>query len=179
LPSLAVVFIVALFLPATLVFAVEGNADTPKQEGSRSGEAQKDRERSWLDVIIGEPGKNNLYFGMWSYHFLKGNDEYETDNNLIGISYGGYFFGSFINSYDDRAWSVGVQRDVYEDRWRWLNLEAGYRAGLLYGYDAITIPNTKLGPLFQVYTDVRYRRFGLQFTWAWEVVTAGFFIRLP
>lgn len=176
---LGITSMLVLLLSATVVLAVEDNADTPEQEDGRSGGAQKDEGQSWLDVIIGEPSQNKLYVGMWSHHFLKGNEGYQTENNLIGVTYGGYYFGSFINSFDDRAWSAGVQRDFYSSRWRWLNLEAGYRAGLLYGYDTITIPDTKLGPLFQVYADVSYRKFGLQFSWAWETVTAGFFVRLP
>jgi hypothetical protein len=170
---------IVLLLPWTASLATEAEAEAPKPENASSEGGQKHRGRSWLDAIIGEPGQDNLYLGMWSYHFLKDNEEYQTENNLIGISYGGYFFGSFINSFDDRAWSAGVQRDFYRNRWDWLNLDAGYRAGLLYGYDRITLPGTKLGPLFQVYADVSYRRFGLQFSWALEVVTAGFFVRLP
>ncbi|MGC1952945.1 MAG: hypothetical protein WA970_10320 [Gammaproteobacteria bacterium] len=169
---------VGMLLPLPVVRATSANTEAPTSETDSLGAEQKHRERGWLDVILGESGQDNFYLGMWSHHFLKDNDQYETTNNLIGISYGGYYFGTFVNSYDDRTWSGGVQRDVYGSRWRRLNLESGYRAGLLYGYDTITLGNTKLGPLFQVYADVSYRQFGLQFSWALEVVTAGFFVRL-
>ena len=168
-----------LLLPLTSVFATGGDADAPNPEATRSEDGQEEQRRSWLNYILGEPGQDNFYLGMWSYHFLEGNGGYHTQNNLLGVSYGGYYFGTFINSYDDRTWSGGVQRDVYGSRWRRLNLDTGYRAGLLYGYDTLTLPDTKLGPLFQVYADVSYRQFGLQFSWASEVVTAGFFVRLP
>jgi hypothetical protein len=170
---------VGILSPLTIVLATAVNTEAPRSEAASTRDEQKDRGHGWRDVILGEPSQNKLYVGMWSDHFLKGNEEYETENNLIGISYGGYFFGTFINSYDDRTWSGGVQRDFYRNRWRRLKLDSGYRAGLLYGYDTITIPDTKLGPLFQVYADVSYRQFGLQFSWALEVVTAGFFVRLP
>lgn len=176
---LPAVYMLALLLPSPVVLAMEGCADPGQPEGAHPGNGQKVREPSWVDIIVGEPSQDNLYLGMWSHHFLKGNEEYQTQNNLVGLSYHGYYFGTFINSYDDRAWSAGLQRDVYSDRWRWLKLEGGYRSGLLYGYDAITLGDTKLGPLFQLYADVSYRRWGLQFSWALEVVTAGFLVRLP
>jgi hypothetical protein len=177
--SSRVASIIALLLPLTVVFAVEGGGALPKGGGAGLGDDQNGRSRRWLDVVLGEPGQDNLYLGMWSHHFLGANEEYQTQNDLFGISYAGYYIGTFINSFDDRSWSGGVQRDVYGTWWRRLNLDAGYRAGLLYGYDTLTFPGTKLGPLFQVYADVSYRQFGLQFSWAWEVVTAGFFVRLP
>ncbi|MGF1612849.1 MAG: hypothetical protein ACFCVA_02780 [Gammaproteobacteria bacterium] len=168
----------ALLWPWPAALAMECNADTSAHEEAPSGGDQRSGGRSWLDLVLGEPGQDNLYLGMWSHH-LKGNEGYQTQNDLIGVSYDGYFFGTFINSYDDRAWSAGAQRDVYENRWRRLKLEGGYRAGLLYGYDNVTVGDTKLGPLLQLYADVSYRQVGLQFSWALEVVTAGLLVRLP
>lgn len=178
-PLAGVAILVALLLPLMVVSAIEANAEAPTAEAVNLKEAQKERGRGWLEVMLGDPGQDNLYVGMWSHHFLEGNEEYQTQNDLLGISYGGYYFGTFITSFDDRAWSGGVQRDVYRNRWHRLNLDTGYRAGLLYGYEERTLGNTELGPLFQVYADVSYRQFGLQFSWALEVVTAGFFVRIP
>lgn len=168
-----------LLLPWPAALATQHHADTSAHEAASSGGDQRSGGPSWLDLVLGEPGQDNLYVGMWSHHFLKGNEEYQTQNDLFGVSYNGYFFGTFINSHDVRAWSGGVQRDVYGNRWRRLKLEGGYRAGLLYGYDNITVGDTKVGPLLQLYADVSYRQVGLQFSWALEVVTAGFLVRLP
>ena len=116
---------------------------------------------------------------MWSEHFLDGNDDKRTRHDLVGISYHGYFLGTFLNSHDDRSWGLGMQRAMYKNRDYSLDFELGYRAGLMYGYDdSYEIGDTKLFPLLQVLADVGYGPVGVQFSWAGEVVTAGFVIKL-
>jgi len=130
------------------------------------------------EFLPGEPARNSIYLGMWSYHFW-GDSDYRTDNNLIGGVYRGCYAGTFINSHDDRTTSIGWQRDFYTRTREDLRLDVGYRFGIMHGYDEFSIGNSKLFPLLQFYADVAYKQVGVQFTWVGQAVTAGFLIRFP
>jgi hypothetical protein len=129
-------------------------------------------------VLWGQGSADKLYLGMWSHHFLGGNDGFRTNNDLIGIAYRGWFLGTFVNSDDDRSYGAGVQRDLVRRNWGQTRVDAGYRLGLVHGYDTYQIGNSKLFPLLQLYADVTDDRVGVQFSWAAEAVTAGFVFRL-
>ena len=129
-------------------------------------------------LLPGEPARNSIYLGMWSYH-LWGDSDYRTDNQLIGGVYRGCYAGTFINSHDDRTTSIGWQRDFYTRTREDLRLDVGYRFGIMHGYDEFSIGNSKLFPLLQFYADVAYKQVGVQFTWVGQAVTAGFLIRFP
>ena len=133
--------------------------------------------RKFADFVIGQSADDTIYLGMWSYHFIDNEDDYETTHNLLAFTYRGYFAGTFINSLSDRSWGAGVQRDMYRTELGMLSMEIGYRLGLLYGYDSMQIANTGLFPLLQVYSDFHYNHLGVQFAWAGSTVTAGFLIR--
>jgi hypothetical protein len=135
-------------------------------------------EGSWSDFLWGQASADKLYVGMWSHHFLDGDDGYRTSNHLLGIVYHGYFVGTFVNSDDDRSYGAGVQRDFYRRSAGSKRFEAGYRLGLVHGYDSYAIGDSKLFPLLQLYGDLSFHRAGVQFSWAAEAVTAGFFWRL-
>ena len=91
--------------------------------------------------IWGEKSRDALLLGMWSIH-LRGTGEYwkkdggsNEQNHLFGIQYYGLTAGTYINSHDDRAWFVGLTREVYsrkisEDA----RLGIGYKFGPLFGY---------------------------------------------
>jgi hypothetical protein len=132
------------------------------------------------DLLPGEPARNSLYLGMWSYHFDEtDDDDFRTDNHLIGGAYRGCYAGTFINSSNDRTISLGWQRDFFTREWSDARLDLGYRAGIMYGYDDYSLGSTKLFPLAHLYADVEYRNFGVQFSWVAQVVTVGFLIRFP
>ena len=131
----------------------------------------------FLETVWGQPAMDSVYLGMWSYHFIDDNDEYQSTHNLIGLTYQGIFAGTFLNSRDNRAWGLGWQRDVYKSRWGALNAEIGYRLGILYGYEKMELWDTGVFPLLQVYSDVRFKNIGMQFSWGGSAVTAGFFVR--
>ena len=77
------------------------------------------------------------------------------------------------NSHDNQTWSLGVQRDIYRTEIEFLSVSVGYRAGLMYGYETMQLFDTKLFPLFQVYTNLSYKKAGIQLTWAGSVLTKG------
>ena len=133
--------------------------------------------QSVYDFVVGQPAQNSIYLGMWSHHFIDADDGYTNTHNLIGMAYSGFYFGTFLNSYEDRAWAVGLQRDVYSTTLGVFSVKVGYRLGLMYGYEDLQFSDTGLFPLFQLYADMCYKRLGVQASWAGSVFTAGFFIR--
>jgi hypothetical protein len=130
-----------------------------------------------LESAWGEPAFSKLYLGMWSEHIVDDDDEYISNHQMLGVVLKGYFVGTFLTSHDNRGWAAGVQRDVYRDNWRGFTWEVGYRAGLVYGYEQLSISETKLFPLLLLYGDVGYEKIGLQFSWTASVVTAGFYLK--
>jgi hypothetical protein len=130
-----------------------------------------------LNAIWGQASMDTAYLGMWSYHFVDDDDEYQTTHDFLGLTYKGIFGGTFENSRADRTWALGVQRDFYRTAWGPFNTEIGYRFGMMYGYEKMQLWDSGLFPLFQVYTDVRYKNIGLQFSWGGSAVTFGFLIR--
>lgn len=157
-------------------------ATSPADSTDRSqSEPAATIEDSWmqasLNFIIGEPAESALYLGMWSYHFINDSEEYRTDHDLLGFSYKGYFLGTFMNSLDNRSWSGGLQRDVYRGRNGDFALRYGYRAGLVYGYDELSMFDSKLFPMIQLYADLSYKRVGVQLSWAGSAALIGFFLR--
>ena len=96
--------------------------------------------RNIWSAVWGKKARDAILLGMWSLH-LDGTGEYFGDgrNNdqgyLIGIQYYGITAGTFINSFDDRAWFIGPAREVYAHNFREnKRIDIGYRFGLLYGY---------------------------------------------
>ncbi|MCW7555174.1 hypothetical protein NX722_21605 [Endozoicomonas gorgoniicola] len=136
-----------------------------------------DEEKGWLKQLWGRPFRDQLLLGMWTLHLESGDDQ-ESNNRLIGAVYKGYYGGTFINTHGDRVWSGGWQRTLYQQKYGEVEVEAGYRAGIMYGYKRyLKLGNTRLFPLFQALLDVEYKNVGVQFSWAGVVLTAGFYYR--
>lgn len=133
-------------------------------------------ESDWLDGLWGRPFRNRLYLGMWSLHF--GHGDYQNNNQLVSLSWNGIYGGTFANSQNDRVFSAGVQRTLYQTKWHDLDIEAGYRLGVLYcpdGYKGIW--DAKWLPFPQTVLDIDYKGFGVELGWAGVVFTAGLYYR--
>lgn len=131
----------------------------------------------WVSQWWGRPARDHIYLGMWTVHLQPGKDQ-ENTNNLIGMTYDGYFGGTFINTHGDRTWSAGWQRTLFQERYGDIEVEAGYRAGMMYGYRKfLNLYDTGFFPLLQTVLDIDYKGFGVQLSWAGVVVTAGFYYR--
>ncbi|AMO54788.1 hypothetical protein GZ77_19440 [Endozoicomonas montiporae] len=136
-----------------------------------------DQEKGWMKQLWGRPFRDKLYLGMWTLHLESGDDQ-ESNNQLIGATYKGYYGGTFINTHRDRVWSGGWQRTLFQQKYGEIEVEAGYRAGMMYGYKRyLKLGNSRWFPLFQALLDVEYKNFGVQFSWAGVVLTAGFYYR--
>ena len=161
-----------------LVFYLAPHPLWAAQQGGE--EAEGSEPSGWnrfADFVVGQPADDTIYLGMWSYHFIDNDDDYETAHKLLALTYRGYFAGTFINSLSDRTVGAGLQRDMYRTELGILSLEIGYRLGLMYGYDSMQVANTGLFPLLQVYSDFHFEHFGVQFAWAGSTVTAGLLFR--
>ena len=134
-------------------------------------------EQGWVDQLWGRPFRDKLYLGMWTMHF-KPDEEQENNNELIGLSWNGYYGGTFINTHGDRVWSGGWQRTLFQKKYGEIDVEAGYRAGMMYGYKKyLKLGDTRFFPLFQTLLDIGYKNVGVQLSWAGVVFTAGFYYR--
>jgi hypothetical protein len=130
------------------------------------------------DFVKGEEAPTALYAGMWSRHIVNSDDDYRSNHELLGLCYQGMFFGTFRNSHDNRGWGAGVQRDVYRGSVRDATWRFGYRAGIVYGYEELSLFETKLFPFVQTYADLSYKQAGVELSWAGSTVLIGFFWRI-
>ncbi|MDP0561203.1 MAG: hypothetical protein QS721_02210 [Candidatus Endonucleobacter sp. (ex Gigantidas childressi)] len=133
---------------------------------------------TWLDALWGGSVRNRLCLGMWTYHVnSKNKDDNNSNNQLLGVTYNSYYCGTFINTHFDRVWSLGVQRSWYKQRYGILDVDLGYRIGVLYGYKKhLTLCGTPFFPLLQVVADFTYKNIGIQLSWAGVVGTIGFLV---
>lgn len=132
-------------------------------------------EQGWAGHLWGRPFRDKLYLGMWTLHFEPGDDQ-ETNNELLGVAYKGHYGGTFINTHGDRVWSGGWQRTLFQKKYGDVEVEAGYRTGIMYGYKKyLQLGNSRFFPLFQTLLDIEYKNFGVELSWAGVVFTAGFY----
>jgi len=109
-----------------------------------------------------------IYVGMWTAHIRKIHRGLDS-NWLVGVTWRGFYGGTFINSYGDRSFAAGIQRTVARGRDGTLVPNFGYRVGLITGYDGRFIPlasKTPVLPLAQVLGGLDVGRTGLELGWA-------------
>jgi hypothetical protein len=81
-----------------------------------------------------EPPSVRVYVGLWTTHFRdigKG----LRQNWLLGVNYRGFYGGTFVNSFGGRSFTAGIQRTVARGADGTVVPRAGYRLGLVTGYD--------------------------------------------
>ena len=115
-----------------------------------------------------QPAKQaRIYLGMWTSHLLdpaRGLDA----NSLVGVAVRGYYGATFVNSYGDRAFALGLQRTLVASP-KGMRPALGYRAGLVTGYDerflgvAAKVPAIPFG---QLVGSVDIRSAGIELAYA-------------
>lgn len=138
--------------------------------------------RSWETLFGKVEPRPMLGLGMWSYHLKHESQNFDNSrNDLVGLSYDGYFLATLVNSENRRSYAAGVQR-----YWLTKNLkpdlmyQLGYRLGLIYGYDrklgkyAAHVP---VVPFPQFLFDLTWKHFGWEISYTWVVVSTSFYIR--
>lgn len=137
----------------------------------------------WWTFLKGEPQDNSVYLGMVTFHFNQNsrlNDRW--NNDLVGGVYKGIFVGTLINSFNDRAYVIGVSRDVYKQKLNEnFDMTLGYRLGLISGYDermTSIAEYTPVLPFPQAYADFTFKNTaGVEISYIGVVLTAEFYIR--
>ena len=167
---LPVIMSCCLILTTPLVSAIQAQNLSPAED-------HNDTVQTVYDFLLGQPAPDSIYLGMWSYHFIDDDDDYTNTHNLLGLVYKGFFLGTFLNSREERAWALGLQRNVYRTKVDLFDLDIGYRLGVMHGYENLQLFDSELFPLLQIYSDISYEKLGVQFSWAGSVITAGFFVR--
>src|ERR1044071_10057180 len=89
--------------------------------------------------LAGESAGSALYSGWWTLH-LRNTRKGIRNNHFWGATVRGFNAGTFVTSYGDRAWEATVERTWLSGRAGATSARLGYRAGLLYGYDAELLP---------------------------------------
>lgn len=127
---------------------------------------------------------------MWTWHLLPGsNRRLSNVNRLIGLNFKGVFAAAFLNSHKDQSYTLGLQRIVYSQKFeRYWQVDAGYRFGLIWGYKRNSpiasaktiipgIENMNPIPFVQIIGNLSWEIIGLQVSYCFAVVTAGFFVK--
>jgi hypothetical protein len=113
---------------------------------------------------------------MWSTHF-RDLRRGLSNNWLIGLGWGRFYGGTFVNSFGHRSFTAGIQRTVAKsDEDGAIVRSFGYRLGVVSGYDErfISIASwTPVLPLAQLLGSLETGRTGLDVGWAGLVGTVG------
>ena len=122
---------------------------------------------------------------MWSFHLsmLIGESAHEEwEHALIAAAYKGFIVATFINSFNQRCYVLGVHRSLlHAGDTSGYSTDFGYNLGVVHGYDARLISiadKVAYLPFVQLTYDMSWRWFGIQFSYVGVVLSAGFFILL-
>lgn len=120
-----------------LVLACSASPHLPAQEPpGADGAPSEEKERGWLEVLAGErPDRDRIIGGLWAMHpFEPQFPELDATRGFGGL-YGHWFGATFVNSYDVRTFILGIERSWLSLRRGVFGAGAGYRVGLITGYD--------------------------------------------
>ncbi|WP_157966582.1 hypothetical protein [Fastidiosibacter lacustris] len=155
----------------------QNNTNSDDQSDSKSQQGT-----SFWEFLKGAQPSNGIYLGMFTWHFNPASrSDDRWSNNLIGGVYNSIFMGTLLNSFNDRAFVIGVQRNIYTDQLSQNNqINIGYRLGLISGYDERMSDFAKYLPVLpipELYIDYTYKNFGAEFSYIGVVFTVKFVIR--
>ncbi|WP_440683079.1 hypothetical protein [Cysteiniphilum halobium] len=161
------------------------NPGTTKQGHDATNDKTKgtsDKDESFWVFLKGTQPDNALYLGMFTWHFNPESRAHDRwSNNLVGGLYNSIFVGTLLNSFSDRAFVVGVQRNLYTNQLSQNNqVNVGYRLGMMSGYDQRMSDFAKylpVLPITELYIDYAYKNLGAELSYIGVVFTVKFFIR--
>ena len=91
--------------------------------------------------IVGEPPNRRRVIGaLWAMHPFESQFPELDWTRGAGVQFSQWFVATFVNSYEDRSFIVGLERYWLRARRGLLNAGVGYRLGLLTGYDERLFP---------------------------------------
>lgn len=131
-------------------------------------------------AVWGETPENSVYLGMLTWHLQASSRAHdEWNNQMIAVNYKSLFIGTFVNSFYDRSYTIGLMREVYSKKLSENNLISfGYRAGGLIGYtDNIGDIGkyTPIIPFAQIYAHYQYKIFGIELQYTGIIISGVFY----
>lgn len=94
------------------------------------------RERAGPPAILGRPPeRRRVIAGMWALHPFEPQFPEMDRTRGFGAQISHWFIATFMNSYDERAFVVGIERNWLRRRIARVDFGVGYRAGIVTGYD--------------------------------------------
>lgn len=121
----------------------------------------------------------HIYLGMWTLH-LKDQHKALDPNYLIGASYRHVFAATFINSFGNRAFGGGLQKEFARGKKGIFSAALGGRLGAIYGYDERFIKlahETPVLPMVQAYGLFEVGHLGAEVSYTYVVVSVTGSIR--
>ena len=168
--------IVLVTVMVGLNFITSSFADRYSSEKSN----QNKNDTAFLEKAWGTPAPATLYLGMVTLHInehSRSNDNW--NNQLIAATYDGYFAGTLLNSFYDRAYVAGIQRVFFSQQISEnFSQSVGYRIGFISGYDERMMSfakNTPVLPFPQLIYDLSWKHAGVEFGLLPMAATAGLF----
>lgn len=127
---------------AVVVIAAAGAAPVGAQQAEAvppepTPVADRSEEASgWLRAVVGDsPDRDRLIGGLWAMHPFEPHFPELDGTSGFGGVWGHWFGATFVNSYGERTFILGVERS-------WLGVHSGpfgvgtgYRVGVITGYD--------------------------------------------
>ena len=150
--------------------------------------SKSDKKSVWKK-IWGDPTPNRLLLGLFSLHLMSlykpstdpNKQPPNWNNQLIGISYHGFFGATLVNSCNTRAYAAGIERYWFTTVVTpHFDYSLGYRLGLVTGYTQKTYYLAKYTPVLpfpELIFDLSYRKVQVEFMWCFQVLGVGFAYR--
>jgi len=157
--------VLRLFRTAVLLAALPALAGAQSHPGGDDGEA----------AATSQASEARIYLGMWTAHLTKLGKGIRN-NWLVAVSWRGFYGGTFVNSFGDRAFTAGIQRTLARGSEGAFVPTIGYRLGFVTGYDrrflslADKVPAL---PVAQLVGGVDHGRAGVELSWAGVVGSLG------
>lgn len=131
----------------------------------------------WWTLWSWQTPHDRLIVGMITTHLYE-LDEAPTNNDAIGLVYGGVLGATFITTHGPRGFVIAFERAWLEGALGPVRTMLGFRAGLVYGYDERLFELADHTPILPYGQPVLLARAGpvsLDLTYTWVVVslTAG------
>jgi hypothetical protein len=126
--------LVGLWLSSVLVEA-SPHAVAAQEESPGLGAPDEERASFWSGVAGSPADRRRAIFGLWSMHPYEPQFPEVEWTRGFGFAFAQWFGATFVNSYDERSFIVGLERYWARGRHGFVGFGLGYRAGLVTGYD--------------------------------------------
>ncbi len=129
------------------------------------------------DKVWGVKPQNSVNLGLWTAHLSPGSLQSRNwDNQGLMVTYDMFMVGTFINSFWERSYIGGIQRNFYQDQLtEHTKFILGYRLGVIYGYGGSIDKYTPVIPLAQILARVQYRDFGVEFQYSGIIISGSLY----